>query len=270
MDILTRVRRERPLIHHITNLVTISDCAEITMCIGGIPVMASAVEEVEEMVSSAQAAVINLGTLLPAGVEAMLKMGARARKKGIPVVLDPVGAGATGYRTKIARLLLEEITPPIIKGNEAEIGSLAGVKGVKIRGVQSLQSGADPLQSARLLLEMLNYKAVVAATGPVDVITDGKRAARIFNGHSLLPMVVGSGCMASSLVAAFAAVEKDYFLAAVYALAAMGVAGEIAAETGEGEGAKLPGPSEYKIRLLDTLFHLTPQEFARRARIEIV
>ncbi|RJX28811.1 MAG: hydroxyethylthiazole kinase [Dethiobacter sp.] len=267
-EILTVIRREKPLIHHITNYVTAGDCASITTSIGALPVMAHALEEVEEMLGAARAAVINIGTLFPLQVDSMVELGKKSREKGIPVVLDPVGTGATAFRTKIARLLLEEATPPIVKGNEAEIGSLAGIKEVKICGVQSLDGGIDPLESARRLREMLNYNAVVAVTGPVDVVTDGKRAARIFNGHTLMPLVVGSGCMAASLVAAFAAVEKDYFLAASSALAAMGVAGEIAAETGEER--KLPGPAEYKIRLLDALFHLTPQEFARRARIELM
>ena len=272
-DLLSEIRSQKPLVHHITNYVTAGDCAHITMSIGALPVMAHALQEVEEVADSAGAAVINLGTLFPSQVESMLALGKKAREKGIPVVLDPVGAGAAAYRTETAWRLLEQTTPAIIKGNEAEIGFLAGIKDVEIRGIQSLHGAADPLRSARCLQEKLGYGAVVAATGAVDVVTDGKREARIFNGHTLLPLVVGSGCMASSLVAAFAAVEKDYFLAAVYALAAMGVAGEIAAETGDGKGegqTKPPGPAEFKIKLLDTLFYLTPQEFAHRARIEII
>ena len=205
---------------------------------------------------------INIGTLVPHQLEAMLKMGKKAGEKGIPVVFDPVGAGATAYRSKAALHLLKTIKPAIIKGNGAEIGSLAGVKGVKISGIQSITAG-DPLEGAGRLLTALDYRAVVAVTGPVDVITDGKRVARVFNGHSLLPLVVGSGCMSASLAAAFAAVEKDYFQAAAAALAAMGVAGEIAAEKG------ITGPAEYKVRLLDALFHLNAQEFSSRARIEI-
>lgn len=261
-EILEKVRRERPLIHHITNVVTCGDCADITASIGALPVMAFALEEVEEMVQAASAAVINTGTLLPNQLEAMIKMGKKAGEKGIPVVLDPVGAGATAYRSKAALDLLKIVKPVIIKGNGAEIGSLAGVKGVRISGIQSIDAG-DPLEGAGRLHAVLDYRAVIAVTGPVDVITDGKRVARVYNGHSYLPLVVGSGCMSASLVAAFAAVEKDYFLAAAAALAAMGVAGEIAAEK------KKIGPAEYKARLLDTLFYLNPQEFSNRARIEI-
>lgn len=270
--LLETIRREKPLIHHITNYVTAGDCAAVTTCIGALPVMAQAREEVEEMLGAARAAVINIGTLSPLQIDAMLDLGKKAREKGIPVVLDPVGAGATTFRSQTAWLLLKETAPPVIKGNAAEIGALAGLEGIRIRGVQSLRSGADPRESCRRLLGMLGYKAVAAATGPVDVVTDGRRAARIFNGHSMLPLVVGSGCMASSLTAAFAAVEKDYFLATVYALAAMGVAGEIAAETAAEtrEGSRSPGPAAYKMKLLDALFHLTPQEFARKARIELM
>jgi len=270
-ELLTAIRRERPLIHHLTNYVTAGSCAEITMVIGALPVMAHALEEVREISDDARAVVINLGTLSPWQIDSMLEAGKKARKMGIPVVLDPVGAGGSSFRTKAAWLLLQETTPAVIKGNEAEIGFLGGLEEVKLRGVQSLQGSKDPLRGVRRLQEKLqerlNYQAVVAATGAVDVVTDGKRNARIYNGHNMLPLVVGSGCMASSLTAAFAAVEKDYFQAAVYALAAMGVAGEIAADTSK--KGRPPGPAEFKMRLLDALFYLTPQEFARRARIEI-
>ena len=258
---MEKVRRERPLIHHITNIVTCGDCANITSSIGALPVMAYALEEVEEMVQAASAAVINIGTLLPDRLEAMIKMGKKAGENGIPVVLDPVGAGATAYRSKAALRLLKAIEPAIIKGNGAEIGFLAGVKGVKISGIQSIDAG-DPLESVKRLLSALDYRAVVAVTGPVDVIADGKRVARVFNGHSFLPLVVGSGCMSASLMAAFAAVEKDYFLAAAAALAAMGVAGEIAAEK------EVTGPAEYKVRFWIHFFTLTRRN-SRRARIEI-
>ncbi|MGI5875442.1 MAG: hydroxyethylthiazole kinase [Dethiobacteria bacterium] len=283
-DILKRIRREKPLIHHITNNVTIGDCADITMSIGALPVMAPTKEEVEEMVSSARGAVINIGTLYPAQVEAMLAMGKKARAEDIPVVLDPVGAGATSYRTETSRLIIREAKPALIKGNNAEIMSLAGVKKPRISGVQSLEEDADPLPGALGLLKTLDYGAVVAVTGPVDLLTDGRRVARVRNGHWLLPLVVGSGCMAASLVASFAAVEKDHFMAATAALVAMGVAGEIAAggretagdgetvvnrETAGDEGASFLGPAEFKRRLLDALFFLTPEELDRRARVEI-
>jgi hydroxyethylthiazole kinase len=265
-DILQRIRREKPLIHHITNSVTMGDCADMTMSIGALPVMAQAREEVEEMVSSARGAVLNIGTLYPSQIEAMLIMGRKARALDIPVVLDPVGAGATAYRTDTARLIIKEAKPTLIKGNNAEIISLAGGRRPRISGVQSLEEGEDPLPGALDLLKTLDYRAIVAVTGPVDLVTDGRRVARVKNGHLLLPQVVGSGCMAASLVSAFSAVGKDHFMAATAALVALGVAGEIAA----GEGvAGAPGPMEFKRRLLDALYFLTPGELDRKARVEI-
>ncbi len=263
---LSALRQKRPLVHHITNSVTIADCADVTMSIGALPVMAHAPDEVPEMAGTADAAVINTGTLYPFQVRSMLELGRIAAERGIPAVLDPVGAGATSYRTATARMLIKEANIPIIKGNAAEIGILAGVRAVKISGVQSLDGGADPLESARRLAASTSQQQpVVAVSGPVDVVTDGERVARIHNGHFLLPLVVGSGCMAASLVAAFAAVEGDFFYAAVAALAAIGVAGEIAAAVKE---VSL-GPALFKVRLLDALYHLTPDELDRRAKVEI-
>ena len=172
-DLLSEIRSQKPLVHHITNYVTAGDCAHITMSIGALPVMAHALQEVEEVADSAGAAVINLGTLFPSRVESMLALGKKAREKGIPVVLDPVGAGAAAYRTEIAWRLLEQITPAIIKGNEAEIGFLAGIKDVEIRGIQSLHGALIPAVSPTPAGEA-GSGAVVAATGPVDVVTDGR------------------------------------------------------------------------------------------------
>ncbi|MDO9534423.1 MAG: hydroxyethylthiazole kinase [Bacillota bacterium] len=265
--IIEQVRLERPLVHHLTNYVTMGDCAAITACVGALPVMAQAEEEVEEMVASAHAAVINTGTLSPSRVRAMGLMGIKAREKGIPVVLDPVGAGATSYRTGEILALIRNIMPPIIKGNKAEIGFLAGVHGVKIRGIQTISETGDSLETVHQFRENLHYHGVVAMTGPVDIIYDGRRLARVFNGHSLLPMVVGSGCMAASVIAAFAAVEEDHFTATTAALAALGVAAEIAVKTVDNGGRM--GPAEFRNRWLDALFLLTAEQLAKGVRIEV-
>ena len=280
-ELLARLRREKPLIHHITNTVTIGDCADATLSIGALPVMAHAAVEVVEMVASARAAVLNIGTLSPEQVNAMVAMGNKARELGIPVVLDPVGAGATSYRTETANHLMRSVRPAVIKGNGGEIGTLAGFRGARVSGVQSLDTGSKPLLAAQRLLESLDYEAVVVITGAVDLITDGSQTARVHNGHHLLPQVVGSGCMAGSLIAAFAGVERDFFRAAAAALAAMGVAGEQAAafspagerayQEEEKDGAALTklGPSRFKTRLLDALYYLTPDQLDRQARIEV-
>jgi len=265
-DILRDVRRKKPLIHHLTNYVTMNDCAAVTANTGALPVMAEAEEEVEEMVASAGAAVINTGTLTPSRTRAARAMGRKAREKGIPVILDPVGAGSTAYRTREIEGILAETRPAVIKGNAAEIGLLAGVEGAVISGIQSLGFAGDPLEAARGLRNHLDYDAVIAVTGPEDVVTDGKRAARVFNGHSLLPLVVGSGCMSASVIACFAAVEEDRFLAAAAALAYLGLAAERAAEALKGTAF---GPLLFKARLIDELFLLTPESFAAGAKVEI-
>ncbi len=264
---MRKIRREKPLVHHLTNYVTMGDCAAATAGIGALPVMAEAAEEVEEMVSKARAAVINTGTLIPRRAQSMLLMGRKAREAGVPVVFDPVGAGATAYRTGEIKCLLDGTQPAVIKGNAAEIGFLAGAEGAIISGISSLGFAGDLLEAAGRLIECLGYGAVIAATGPVDLVTDGRRRARIFNGHSLLPQVVGSGCISNSLIACFAAVEKDRLVAAAAGLACLGLAAERAAEALEGTTF---GPIIFKGRLIDELSLLTPEAFAAGAKIEIV
>lgn len=266
-DILRRVKRERPLIHHLTNFVTMHDCASVTANIGALPVMSEAEEEVEEMVASAKAAVINTGTITSSRVRSMLLMGRKAREMRTPVVFDPVGAGATVYRTQEIRRILAEAAPLVVKGNAAEIGFLAGAKEAVISGVQSLSGAADCLEAARRLQDYLGYEAVIAVTGPADIITDGRRTAKVFNGHAMLPRVVGSGCMAASVIACFAAVEKDYFIAAAAAQAFMGLAAERAAKALQGTSF---GPAMFKVQLLDAFFLLTPETFGEEARVEIL
>ncbi len=280
-ELLKRLRQEKPLIHHITNQVTMGDCADATLSIGALPVMAHAIREVGQMVASARAAVINIGTLYPSQVDSMMAMGKKALQLGLPVVLDPVGVGATSYRTEVAHELLRSVKPAVIKGNGGEIGTLAGIAEARVSGVQSIDTGGDPLQAAKKLLENVEHQAVVVVTGAVDLITDGRRVARVHNGHELLPQVVGSGCMAASLVAAFAGVEEDPFHAAVAAMAAMGVAGEQAAALLPVEekmswdkrisqtGRTRLGPARFKIQLLDSLYHLDPDELDSQAEIEV-
>lgn len=264
-DLLQQIRRQKPLIHHLTNFVTMNDCAAVTANIGALPVMAEAEEEVEEMVASSRAAVINTGTLTPSRVRSMLLMGKKAREKGVPVVFDPVGAGSTSYRTQEIKRILAEVKPAVIKGNAAEIGNLTGAKGAVISGIHSLKGG-DSLGAARQLKDLLGYDTVIAVTGSVDLITDGRRTARVFNGNSLLPQIIGSGCMAASVIACFTAVEGDFFLAATAALAYMGMAAERAAEVLKGTSF---GPAMFKLQLIDAFFLLTPKTFGEGARVEI-
>jgi hydroxyethylthiazole kinase len=242
-DLLTTIHQQKPLIHHITNMVVMNDTANITLGIGALPVMAHAIEEVEEMVSIAGALVLNIGTLTPTQIEAMLRAGKRANERNIPIVLDPVGAGATRLRTESALRLLSELRIAVVRGNGSEIAALIGVAG-ETRGVESISISADPETIARGAARELG--CTVAITGARDLISDGIRLARVENGHPLLSTITGSGCMATSLVGAFLAVEHDAYLATTAALVAMGIAGELAAPQAD-------GPGTFRAYLLDAI-----------------
>ena len=210
-----------------------------------------------EMVGMAGALVLNIGTLTPSLVEAMLAAGRRANELGVPIVLDPVGAGATGLRTESARRLMAELEIAVLRGNAAEISILAGCGG-RVKGVDAAGNEADPVSVARRLARERDM--VVAVTGPQDVVSEGERVLVVDNGHPLLGAITGTGCMASTAVAVFAAVEKDRALAAAAALACFGIAGELAA-------GRAAGPGSFKAALFDEVANLTPEVVATRARI---
>jgi hydroxyethylthiazole kinase len=259
-QIFTRVRQQRPLIHQITNFVVMNTTANITLCAGALPVMAHALEEVEEMVAAAGALVLNIGTLWPAQIEAMLAAGRRANQRGIPVVLDPVGAGATRLRTDSARRLLDEVSISIVRGNLAEIASLAGVK-AEISGVESISVHGNASEIAAQFAKQFGCVAVV--TGVIDSVTDGTRVMRVANGHPLMGEVTGTGCMATAVVAACAAVERDCVHAAAAALGAYGLAGQIAAERAQ-------GPGTFQVHLFDALAGLTEETLCAGIHMEEV
>lgn len=256
-ELLEGVRAKRPLVHHITNYVTVNDCANATLCIGASPVMAHSVEEVAEMVAMAGALVLNIGTLDAGQVEAMLLAGKTADRLGIPIILDPVGAGATAYRTKASLKLLEKLDIAVLKGNGGEIAVLAGAGG-KVRGVDSAGVSGEPADIVKALAGKLGI--TVAMTGAVDVVSDGKRTLLVDNGHQLMGRFSGSGCIAASIVGAFVAVGGDRVSSTATALAAFGLAGERAA-------ADHPEPYGFRLAIFDELSKLTPQSLARGARI---
>jgi len=258
--LLAQVRAKQPLVHHLTNYVTVNDCANVTLCIGASPVMAHALEEVADMASMAEALVLNIGTLDPGQVKAMLAAGKRANERGIPVVLDPVGAGATKYRTRTTFQLLRQLRIAVLKGNGGEIASLAGAGG-RMKGVDSAGLDGQPA----LIVEELARKLrlVVAMTGARDALSDGKRTVLVSNGHPLMGRFSGSGCMLSSLVGAFVAVAPDYLEATAAALAAFGVAGERAA-------TRCSEPYGFKLALFDELSKLSPEVLAKAARVRTV
>lgn len=264
---LARVREQQPLIHHITNEVVMNDTANVTLHLGALPVMAQAVEEVAEMVGQAGALLLNLGTLTAERVEAMRLAGQRAGQRGIPVVLDPVGAGATAYRTQTALGLLDQLRITVMRGNLGEMAALAGQTGM-VRGVESVASGGDAAAVACALAR--RWRMVVAITGARDVVADGERLLGVDNGHPWLTTVTGTGCMATTVIAAFVAVDPDPLRATAAALACFGLAAEAAAAgTGTGRSTEpgAPGPASFKVALLDRLYHLSPEDLAAGALI---
>jgi hydroxyethylthiazole kinase len=254
---LTAVRRIKPLIHNITNFVVMNPTANALLACGASPVMAHAENEVEDMAAFAGALVLNIGTLTDAWVASMLKAGRKATELGKPIVLDPVGAGATALRTQAAKAILAETRVGIVRGNASEILSLAGQHS-STKGVDATDSIEDAARAAgRLALEL---GTTLAITGPTDLVTDGRRTLVVEGGHALMPFVTGTGCTASALVGAFHAVDPDPVVAAATALAYFGLAGERA-------GARAEGPGSFQVHLLDALFAITPEELAAGCRI---
>ncbi len=258
-SLLSRVREQHPLVHHITNLVAMNDTANVTLAVGASPVMAHALEEVEEMVNLASVLLLNIGTLTPPQIEAMLRAGRRANERGIPIVLDPVGAGATTLRTQSALRLLRELRITALRGNASEIGTLAGVT-AETRGVDFASLSEDREIVARRAAQ--EFRCCVAMTGVQDLVSDGERIAYVENGHSLLAAITGSGCMATTVVAAFLAVEADAWKAATAALAVFGLAGEMAA-------SKAGGPGTFRSHLIDRLAALDAETFARGQKVTV-
>jgi hydroxyethylthiazole kinase len=257
-ETLRRLRERKPLVHQITNYVVMNETANATLALGALPVMAHAPEEVEEMVALAGALVLNIGTLSSHWVDAMLRAGHAATGRGIPVVLDPVGAGATTYRTETAKRILDEVGVTVLRGNAGEIATLVGVE-AEVRGVESIAAGEDAGELARRAGRALGL--VAAVTGPVDHVSDGSRVLSVSNGDAMLGTVTGTGCMSSALTGCFLAAKPDDALeAAAEALAAFGVAGEDAARDAK-------GPGSFHVGLYDALAALDPDTLDERARI---
>jgi hydroxyethylthiazole kinase len=245
-DLLERVRQQKPVVHHLTNWVTIYDCAQAVKSLGASPVMAHAPEEVADMVQIAAALVLNIGTLTTPMVESMKLAAQGANRKGIPVILDACGAGATALRDQKCLELLNEARIDVIKGNASEVARVCG-ESVRTKGVDAEEVGGDlGLLATRLAQQR---SAAVVVTGKNDIVTDGRKTYVVSNGHTMMTSVVGTGCMAASVIGAFAAVERDLALAAACALVCYGVAGEIAA-------GKSAGPMSFKHSLLDSLYAL--------------
>ncbi|WP_053367649.1 hydroxyethylthiazole kinase [Bacillus sp. FJAT-27245] len=246
-SLLLKIREQNPLVHNITNVVVTNFTANGLLALGVSPVMAYAKEEAAEMASIAGSLVLNIGTLTAPAVDAMILAGKSANRNGVPVVLDPVGAGATTYRTETARMLAEELSISVIRGNAAEIANIAGEQW-EIKGVDAVESNKNTRELAVKAAKKLN--TVIAVTGKEDVVTNGIETFTIRNGHPLLTKVTGAGCLLTSVIGAFAAVEKNTLKAAAAALVTYGSAAQLAAES-------------FQIELLNQLHHINVDDLLR-------
>ncbi|HUH67098.1 MAG TPA: hydroxyethylthiazole kinase [Syntrophales bacterium] len=252
------IRDKAPVIHNITNYVVMNNSANALLAIGASPVMAHAEEEVEEMVSIAGALVINIGTLSRNWIRAMHRAADKAKKVNVPLILDPVGAGATAYRTGTARELIEKYPPAIIRGNASEIMALLA-ENTKTKGVESTASSHTAVDIARQVNN--TYGSVVCVSGETDYIVYGDDVTKVKNGHPMMTKVTGMGCIATAMCGAFAAVNNSFSEATAQAMAVMGIAGEMAAD-------KAPGPGTLQVGFYDALYKLSEKDIKRYLRVE--
>ncbi len=267
---LTNVRATNPLIHNITNYVTVNDCANILIACGGSPIMSDDIDEVEEITSVCGGLNINIGTLNSRTIPAMIKAGKKAKELHHPVVLDPVGAGASALRTNTARLIMEEVKPDAIRGNISEIKTLAMGSGTT-KGVDADVADKVTPENLKNAVEFAKSfarecGAVIAITGAIDIVTDGKKAYCIYNGDKMMSNVTGTGCQLSAMTAAYITANPDNIIEAVAtAVILMGVAGEV---------AKLrmrygDGNSSYRNYIIDAVYNMDGDTLERYAKYEI-
>ncbi|RUS48706.1 hydroxyethylthiazole kinase [Cohnella sp. AR92] len=261
-SLLQEVRERNPLIHNIMNVVVTNFTANGLLALGASPVMAYAKQEVADIAAIAGALVLNIGTLNEVEVEAMKLAGRAANASGVPIVLDPVGAGASAYRTETARSLLAELKIAIVRGNAAEVSNVIGQEWA-IRGVDAGAGGGDVGSLAREAARKLG--CVVVITGATDFVSDGERTYGVRNGDAILTRVTGTGCLLTSVVGAFAAVESDPLFASVAAVAAYGVAAELAAES-----TREQGPGSFQIAFLNKLSSVSADDIARLGQVEAI
>ena len=278
VESLTAVKKTGPLVHCITNRVTITDCANGALACGAAPIMSEDLREVEDITAISQALVINIGTLMPLQIEAMLKAGKKAKQLGIPVIFDPVGAGATKLRDEVSKKIIDEVKPDIIRGNMSEIRALYGFAG-HTKGVEAAASDAVTMENAKeasvIVKEMAEkFDCVVAATGEVDILSDGKTVYFVGNGHPMLCKITGSGCVLSVLTGAYAGaagatvgISKESLLeAAVGAFVLSGLTGEYAyAGVEKVQG----GTGTFHTKYMDALNMIGADDFRKNAKIYV-
>lgn len=230
---LKNIKEKTPLVYHLTNMVTINDCANITLAIGASPLMSFCIDEIEEIIGFSSSIVLNIGTMDKSMREMALEVGKIANRLNKPIVLDPVGVGATRARRELVQALLREVKFSVIKGNMAEIKCLLGM-GVKSRGVDSLENENSGEEIAKLAAKKL--LTTIAITGKIDYIADENMVIKVLNGDSAMGLVTGTGCMISSLIGAFLGAENNSFISALGGVLSMGIAGELSTKESKGTG----------------------------------
>ncbi|MFV0554056.1 MAG: hydroxyethylthiazole kinase [Mangrovibacterium sp.] len=250
---LCEVRKKAPLIHNITNYVVMNNTANALLAIGASPVMAHAIEEVEEMVKISSSLVINMGTLDNEWVKSMIAAGKKAAECEIPIIFDPVGAGATSYRTVVAHEIMRAFHPTVIRGNASEIMALCREK-ITTKGVDSSAESSQALQAAQTLAK--ENHCVVVVSGQQDVVCDEHQVLYVNNGNPLMAKVTGLGCTATAVVAAFVAVEKNTLIASAHAMSLMSLAGEMA-------GKLAKGPGSLQLEFIDKLYNIELSEMEK-------
>lgn len=255
--LLEKVHSVKPVVHHLTNWVTIYDCANVVKTLGASPVMAHAKEELAEMTGIADALVLNIGTLTVDFIEAMKLAAASANAKGIPVVLDCCGAGATSLRDAACLELIDQVRIDVIKGNASEVARVSGMQ-VRTKGVDAAVVSTALAEIAAELATRRSCTVVI--TGEEDIVSGNGTTYYVRNGHPMMADIVGTGCMAASVIGTFAAVEKDYGRAAVAGLVCLEIAAELAAESSRGTGS-------FKENLFDRLYTLDKEAIDRRQKV---
>ncbi|NRT79166.1 hydroxyethylthiazole kinase [Clostridium beijerinckii] len=264
-SLLNEVRNKKPLVHNITNYVTVNDCANILLAIGASPIMADDIKEAADITKISSALVINIGTLNERTIESMIASGKKANELSIPVVFDPVGAGASEFRNSTTKRLLEEVKISVLRGNMSEIKFISGL-GSTTKGVDASENDArtgndEGIDVAKNLAKKL--QCTVAITGATDIISDGERVVILENGTKMLSNVTGTGCMTTALIGAFCGAGSDYFIGAVSGIISMGISGEIALD----KAGKI-GTGSFHIAIIDAISNLTSNIIEKMNKIK--
>lgn len=268
VELLNRLKNKKPLIHNITNYVTVNDCANILLAIGASPIMADDLKESADITSIASALVINIGTLNERTIESMIASGKKANELNIPVVLDPVGAGASSFRNETTKRILEEIKISVLRGNMSEIKFIAGLES-ETKGVDASESDlkSDSDEGIRVANSLAKrFNCTVAITGVCDIVSDGEKSVTIENGTKMLSNVTGTGCMTTALVGGYLGAcetKEDLFIAAISGIVSMGICGEIAEER-----AGSIGLGSFHMAIIDAVSNLDEEDLLKRSKIK--